>query len=1438
MPWNSKSLHRSYCSKHQPKYGGWPKQRRKLQQRSSNFNTNSRQAEEEVKELQRSEDAAKREEITIRQRLGPSVPEGSNALEALSRDPCQVSRSFAYQVCLCRRCPCQTGAPWSVAICLGRGQCCPSRDSVPDRGGTSRQRRHRYGAYTSGDPDDWSPCSRDAFCALADPRDCECPQLGGSRRGLHERWRVQLVGQCAAAPPCARRLVPNCGNMRPHSGRCQYRPCDCQTLSSSMQTPQIQRCHNPWCATRVGEARVPGPPIAKRPSHQSPKREGRRRIRSKGPAASVASVGITDTPDSAEVDTLMTPATESALPAPPPLSVPAEEGPSQAPGDTTSYPMLFVHTVDETHLKLRCYYIHANSCWRWQTSGRGAVLSRSSRKSPVEALRAWQKRYSAQLTEESRIEVQNALSIMDDSPQMATPPRKGASQLSMLSDAAPSQVPVEDSDTRPSGVWVPPPQGTCARMLAKWNEWVYAMDKPTMRKLPRSTHQLLAQTLDWLVKLVEDLDQPDVVRDTAELLVLCAPTLLWPVPARPDGAQKLLPHSRVKSIKARCHLVATGQWEELLVLACHRHPRHADTGPHAAGVVTEAEADAILRAGRRGAPAAAWRRLHSFGIAGCNATTLPNLQERWGTCARALPTSESILRDEAEEVLSDGAVKTMLAGLAQGRAADAFGWNHECFKLFWTHRASSSSMRSFLLHIACAEGSALLLRLSHTCSMVPIYKDLSGNIRPIAIGSIWRKAWAKLCLSKWREQITAKLVPDQFGVGTPDGASAMTMSLQQVAASHEGIAMVKIDLANAFSQVSRSFALECLGAIDPLLAQSQSNWLSSPTHAVMMADDGNTCDLSTSRGIPQGDAMSAATFSLVLQQVMTTVREALPPPLRASFGYHAYVDDCVFWGPKAHIDDLLATISDGLRRADLSINPEKTTFWCPDADPEGLSAFARRKLDEQPRHDGLIVCGQPLWLLDLHDADGAVPVGSTSFVQCFLDARLRAYEHRMASLRAVVDCTSSTTASAHLGYYILTACLLPKWTHLMRCVCPSLLMPTLQRVDQCNLAWVQDLLRTDPFVDDSLCLLQIPRHMGGCDLSCLSRECSAFYVAQELASHKRGTRPCLEDGNWVPRLSSAIAQYTRVAGHPPHTVLKKELSDLQAHGLSRATRQLRTGIHAPLAERLSRSSPASCPPAIDVLAAVARPTAKQFFLALGWLYPVDGNFLPNPAFTTALRRHLGLPVHAAGMHCAYTTLTGHTSCGTLLDRHGHHAASCARGPVMARHNGLRNELMSLLRQAGWHVAIEQQVLISAAAAGTEAIYIRADLTAIAPGGQRVAIDVRVVDRPPSDESTVADHLSRAEAEKLNAYKVQRGARLLPGGELMIPFILHSSGFASNTTGAFLLGLHADLARKWAADMDLSWSESLSRAAATLNSALSCRLQLGQLRVLSACGAVL
>ena len=73
-------------------------------------------------------------------------------------------------------------------------------------------------------------------------------------------------------------------------------------------------------------------------------------------------------------------------------------------------------------LRCRKYFIHANSCWLWQTGGRGSVLCRSSRKSPPEALKAWLKHHGDRLVEESQVEVQSVMGILEDSPCLATPP--------------------------------------------------------------------------------------------------------------------------------------------------------------------------------------------------------------------------------------------------------------------------------------------------------------------------------------------------------------------------------------------------------------------------------------------------------------------------------------------------------------------------------------------------------------------------------------------------------------------------------------------------------------------------------------------------------------------------------------------------------------------------------------------------------------------------------------------------------------------------------------------------------------------------------------------------------------------------------------------------------------------------------------------------------
>ena len=115
-------------------------------------------AEEEVKELQRSEEAARLGGDNHPTASWPFGARGPNAVEALPRHPCQVSRSVACEVRLCGCCACQTGATWSLAICPHRGECCYSRGSVLVRGGRRSWCAWIHCTHTGGDPNVRTSC--------------------------------------------------------------------------------------------------------------------------------------------------------------------------------------------------------------------------------------------------------------------------------------------------------------------------------------------------------------------------------------------------------------------------------------------------------------------------------------------------------------------------------------------------------------------------------------------------------------------------------------------------------------------------------------------------------------------------------------------------------------------------------------------------------------------------------------------------------------------------------------------------------------------------------------------------------------------------------------------------------------------------------------------------------------------------------------------------------------------------------------------------------------------------------------------------------------------------------------------------------------------------------------------------------------------------------
>lgn len=82
-----------------------------------------------------------------------------------------------------------------------------------------------------------------------------------------------------------------------------------------------------------------------------------------------------------------------------------------------------------------------------------------------------------------------------------------------------------------------------------------------------------------------------------------------------------------------------------------------------------------------------------------------------------------------------------------------------------------------------------------------------GGIRPIAMGTIWRRLCSKLVVSSVIKDMTTYLCNHQFGVGVPCGAEGIlhsTNRLFELKGNQDSLSMLFIDFTNAFNIVDKT----------------------------------------------------------------------------------------------------------------------------------------------------------------------------------------------------------------------------------------------------------------------------------------------------------------------------------------------------------------------------------------------------------------------------------------------------------------------------------------------------------------------------------------------------------------------------------------------------------------------------------------------------------
>lgn len=339
-----------------------------------------------------------------------------------------------------------------------------------------------------------------------------------------------------------------------------------------------------------------------------------------------------------------------------------------------------------------------------------------------------------------------------------------------------------------------------------------------------------------------------------------------------------------------------------------------------------------------------------------------------------------------------------------------------------------------LLARQISSGTQELPSLFLSARVVPLKKNLRGDVRPIAVTELLYRLASKVILKR----TPTSLLPCQFGVGSPGGVEPLAHLMSIKGHNHS---LVSVDLKNAFNSMRRDWLLQEVRKRAPRLLRTYI-WAYKQHTPLYL---GKGLKLSSRSGVRQGDPLGPLLFSIGFAPILEEIKRVFDAQgLQYSSPVWSYLDDTYLIVRETHAKRALHLVADvftkNVTTSGLQLRPEKTWMCNP-------STFRKTGVD----------------VLGTHIGGG---------VEKFLDLALGKWKVLVDKLHLL------TLQDANL---LLRGCLLPRLGHLYRTldVTPTAWKQADKVLDMIVRGWLTrfELEGWDPR------LASLPLRMGGLGLT-------------------------------------------------------------------------------------------------------------------------------------------------------------------------------------------------------------------------------------------------------------------------------------------------------------------------------------------------------------------